>query len=46
MSAVRKRVLVLNPRITIIEVSCVTGSGIEDWITWLKKEVDTFRQLK
>jgi hydrogenase nickel incorporation protein HypB len=46
MSAVRKRVLALNPRITIIEVSCVTGSGIEDWITWLKKEVDTFRQLK
>ncbi|MDD5343215.1 MAG: hydrogenase nickel incorporation protein HypB [Smithella sp.] len=46
MSAVRKRVLVLNPRITIIEVSCVTGSGIEDWIAWLKKEVDTFMQLK
>ncbi|KFO66991.1 hypothetical protein ER57_13785 [Smithella sp. SCADC] len=46
MPAVRKRVLALNPRITIIEVSCVTGSGIEDWITWLKKEVDTFRQLK
>jgi hydrogenase nickel incorporation protein HypB len=46
MPALRKRVLALNPRIIIIEVSCKTGSGIEDWINWLKKEVDIFRQLK
>jgi hydrogenase nickel incorporation protein HypB len=46
MPALRKRVLALNPRIIIIEVSCKTGSGIEDWINWLKKEVDTFRQFK
>ncbi|MFZ2399017.1 MAG: hydrogenase nickel incorporation protein HypB [Smithella sp.] len=46
MTALRKRVLTLNPRIIIIEVSCKTGSGIEGWINWLKKEVDTFRQLK
>jgi hydrogenase nickel incorporation protein HypB len=43
MTALRKRVLALNPNIIIIEVSCKTGAGIEDWITWLKKEVDAFR---
>jgi len=42
MAALRKRVLALNPNIIIIEVSCKTGAGIEDWITWLKKEVDAF----
>ncbi len=46
MSALRKRVLALNPRITILEVSCKTGSGIEDWINWLKREVDAFKGLK
>jgi hydrogenase nickel incorporation protein HypB len=43
MASLRKRVLALNPNIIIIEVSCKTGAGIEDWITWLKKEVDAFR---
>jgi hydrogenase nickel incorporation protein HypB len=43
MAAMRKRVLTLNPKIIIIEVSCKTGAGIGDWITWLKKEVDAFR---
>jgi hydrogenase nickel incorporation protein HypB len=43
MSAMRKRVLTLNPKIIIIEVSCKTGAGIGDWIIWLKNEVDAFR---
>ncbi len=43
MAAMRKRVLNLNPKIRIIEVSCKTGAGIGDWIAWLKKEVDAFR---
>jgi hydrogenase nickel incorporation protein HypB len=43
MAALRKRVLTLNPNIKIIEVSCKTGAGIEDWIAWLKKEVEAFR---
>ena len=42
MVAMRKRVLALNPNIRIIEVSCKTGAGIDDWIHWLKKEVDAF----
>lgn len=43
MEAMRKRVLALNPKITIIEVSSKTSAGIGDWVTWLKKELDAFR---
>jgi hydrogenase nickel incorporation protein HypB len=46
LAALHKRVLVLNPRITILEVSCKTGAGIEDWIDWLKAEVATFQSRK
>jgi len=46
MAALRKRVLTLNPRITILEVSCKTGAGIEGWIDWLKGEVAAFKGLK
>jgi hydrogenase nickel incorporation protein HypB len=46
MSVLRKRVLALNPRIVILEVSCKTGSGIEGWIDWLKREVEYFNGLK
>ncbi len=42
MAALRKRVLALNPNISIIEVSCKTGVGIGDWIAWLKKALDAF----
>ena len=42
LSALRKRVLSLNPKIRIIEVSCKTGAGIGNWIGWLKKEVNSF----
>ncbi|MDD4357180.1 MAG: hydrogenase nickel incorporation protein HypB [Smithellaceae bacterium] len=43
MAALRKRVLALNPNIKIIEVSCKTGTGIDQWITWLGQEVESFR---
>jgi hydrogenase nickel incorporation protein HypB len=45
-AVLRKRVLALNPRITILEVSCKTGVGIEGWIDWLKREVKSFQGLK
>ena len=44
MAALRERVLSLNPRIVILEVSCKTGAGIEGWVNWLKKEVVDFRK--
>lgn len=46
MAALRKRVLALNPRILILEVSCKTGAGIESWIDWLKAEVAAFKRLE
>ena len=46
IAALRKRVLALNPRIAIMEVSCKTGAGIEGWIDWLKREVAAFKGLK
>lgn len=46
MEAMRKRVLALNPKIEIMEVSCKTGAGIDKWVGWLKKEVAAFKNLK
>jgi len=40
--AMRERVLNLNPRIKIIEISCKTGQGIAAWTNWLKAEVSAF----
>ena len=42
MALLRERVLALNPRIKILEISCKTGAGIEDWIAWLKGEAAGF----
>jgi hydrogenase nickel incorporation protein HypB len=46
IAVLRKRVLALNPRITILEVSCKTGAGIGSWIDWLKGEVAAFKGAK
>jgi len=43
LDAMRKRVLALNPRITIFEVSCKTGAGIEAWVNWLKDALKAFK---
>jgi hydrogenase nickel incorporation protein HypB len=45
-AVLRKRLLALNPRIVIMEVSCKTRSGIESWINWLTREVEAFKGLK
>jgi hydrogenase nickel incorporation protein HypB len=37
MAKIRKDALSLNPRLKIFEVSCRTGQGIPEWITWLKE---------
>ena len=40
--ALRERVLTLNSKIEIFEVSCKTGQGLHDWAEWLRKEVRGF----
>ena len=39
IAKLRDRVLKLNPDISIFEVSCSTGQGIESWVSWVKKEI-------
>jgi hydrogenase nickel incorporation protein HypB len=43
MAALRKRVLALNPKIKIMEVSCKTGAGMAEWVQWLQTEVAVFK---
>lgn len=43
MVLLRERVLALNPRIKILEVSCKTGAGIQGWVDWLNGEVAGFK---
>ena len=37
-SVLRERVLRLNPRIQIFEISAKTGQGIDGWAAWLERE--------
>ena len=30
----------INPRLTILPLSCTTGEGLDAWIDWLKKELE------
>ncbi len=42
--AFRRTVEGLNPRVEFLEVSCKTGEGIEEWCSWLLKEVENNAQ--
>ena len=44
MKVLKERVLKLNPKIRIFEVSCKTGEGIPAWIQWLRDEVANFKK--
>lgn len=35
----RKKVTGLNPKVTIFEISCKTGQGIEAWCSWLLQQL-------
>ena len=39
MELFKKTLFNLNPKLKIFEISCKTGSGLEDWCAWLEKEV-------
>jgi hydrogenase nickel incorporation protein HypB len=42
LGAMRERVLRLNPRIRIFEISARTGQGFDQWTAWLSEEANTF----
>jgi hydrogenase nickel incorporation protein HypB len=43
IAAMRDRVLRLNPKIRIFEISAKTGQGVADWSEWLRGEAEDFR---
>jgi hydrogenase nickel incorporation protein HypB len=42
LQAMRERVLRLNPRIEIFEISAKTGYGVDQWTAWLSREASSF----
>ncbi|OPX38198.1 MAG: hydrogenase accessory protein HypB [Desulfobacteraceae bacterium 4484_190.3] len=36
---IREEALKINPHMTIFEISCKTGDGLEAWYEWLKQQV-------
>jgi hydrogenase nickel incorporation protein HypB len=43
MQTLQDRVRTLNPRLTIMEVSCKTGAGIDMWSAWLAGEINKIK---
>ena len=39
IEAFSKAVRTLNQKVEIIQVSCTTGEGIDQWIAWLRKQI-------
>lgn len=35
----KEYILRVNPKLKIIEVSCISGEGLQQWYTWLKEQV-------
>ena len=45
-TAYRKAVKNLNDRVEIFEVSCTTGQGIDQWLSWLQNQMRFFENLQ
>jgi hydrogenase nickel incorporation protein HypB len=46
LAGFRKKITDLNPEVTIFEVSCKTGQGIEAWCAWIIEQVQHRRNPK
>jgi hydrogenase nickel incorporation protein HypB len=42
----KRDALALNRDLTILEVSCKTGAGLQDWIAWLTQRIVAFKKYK
>ena len=40
----KDRVLALNPKMKILELSCKTGQGVGEWLEWLRKEINAVKR--
>lgn len=41
VSKIKSEAKLLNPKQTIIEISCTTGQGLDDWCAWLEDQIKT-----
>lgn len=44
LKELEKNVLEVNPRAKIFPISCKTGEGIDDWISWFRNRIQKFRE--
>lgn len=42
LEELRENVLAVSPQAVIFPVSCVTGEGMDEWVSWLESRVDSF----
>jgi len=40
----RRGVEILNPGLVFFQVSCKTGSGLDAWLDWIRKEITAYRK--
>lgn len=40
----RRDSLALNKNLSIFEISCKTGEGLTEWITWLDRQIQSFKK--
>lgn len=45
LDAVRDRVKKLNPNATVIPICARTGEGLDEWASWLRREIQAWRNL-
>jgi hydrogenase nickel incorporation protein HypB len=43
---IKSEALKVNPHLTLFEISCKTGEGLDAWYNWLKQEVEHRRSVR
>jgi hydrogenase nickel incorporation protein HypB len=43
LERIRRDASMINPRLEVIETSCRTGEGVDSWIKWIKRQLETRR---
>ncbi|UCF84946.1 MAG: hydrogenase accessory protein HypB, partial [Desulfobacteraceae bacterium] len=43
---IKDEALKVNPHLTLFEISCKTGEGLDAWYKWLKQEVASKRSVR
>jgi hydrogenase nickel incorporation protein HypB len=44
LGEIEKNVREVNPTAKIFPVSCRTGAGLEEWISWFRNRVEKFKE--